>query len=143
MVMVKGMHGIGRLFILIVRSPSISYPRMCLRCEQVIDDEEVARRMWASKQAGAENYYMVEMNGYVCHTVEAECMLRRAPAATPPFYFSLLLSAETTHLTATHTCTAPPYYYSATVDARDYGNEARFVNHACEPNCSLQKWLVS
>lgn len=28
------------------------------------------------------------------------------------------------------------------MDARDYGNEARFVNHSCEPNCSLQKWLV-
>jgi hypothetical protein len=37
----------------------------------VIDDEEVARRMWASKQSGAENYYMVEMNGCVRACVRA------------------------------------------------------------------------
>lgn len=29
----------------------------------MIDEEEVARRMEAAKQSGAENYYMVELQG--------------------------------------------------------------------------------
>lgn len=28
------------------------------------------------------------------------------------------------------------------VDARDMGNESRFVNHSCWPNCEIQKWIV-
>lgn len=29
-----------------------------------------------------------------------------------------------------------------TVDARYYGNESRFLNHSCDPNCRLEKWNV-
>ena len=28
------------------------------------------------------------------------------------------------------------------IDARNYGNNARFINHSCDPNCHLQKWRV-
>lgn len=28
------------------------------------------------------------------------------------------------------------------IDASVHGNEARFVNHSCEPNCSAVKWEV-
>ena len=62
---------------------------------EVIDDEEVARRLWLAKEeegAGAD-FYMVEAVG-------------------------------------------------ATVDARYFGNESRFLNHSCDPNCRLEKWNV-
>jgi SET domain-containing protein len=28
------------------------------------------------------------------------------------------------------------------IDAHLYGNEARFINHSCDPNCVAQKWSV-
>lgn len=29
------------------------------------------------------------------------------------------------------------------IDSYRMGNEARFINHSCEPNCQMQKWWVS
>ena len=29
------------------------------------------------------------------------------------------------------------------IDGYRKGNIGRFVNHSCEPNCEMQKWLVS
>lgn len=29
-----------------------------------------------------------------------------------------------------------------TIDATFKGNASRFLNHSCDPNCSLEKWLV-
>lgn len=31
---------------------------------------------------------------------------------------------------------------NAFVDGKHYGNEARFINHSCDPNCELQLWQV-
>lgn len=28
------------------------------------------------------------------------------------------------------------------IDATIYGNNSRFINHSCDPNCEIQKWLV-
>lgn len=28
------------------------------------------------------------------------------------------------------------------IDAKKYGNESRFANHSCEPNCVAEKWTV-
>jgi SET domain-containing protein len=28
------------------------------------------------------------------------------------------------------------------VDAKRYGNESRFINHSCEPNCRAEEWTV-
>lgn len=28
------------------------------------------------------------------------------------------------------------------IDARNYGSESRFINHSCNPNAALQKWIV-
>jgi hypothetical protein len=28
------------------------------------------------------------------------------------------------------------------VDGGSFGGEARFINHACDPNCEVQKWNV-
>lgn len=28
------------------------------------------------------------------------------------------------------------------IDASKKGNESRFMNHSCKPNCELQKWIV-
>ena len=28
------------------------------------------------------------------------------------------------------------------IDAGRCGNESRFINHSCAPNCEAQKWLV-
>lgn len=29
-----------------------------------------------------------------------------------------------------------------TIDATFKGNSSRFLNHSCDPNCKLEKWLV-
>lgn len=29
------------------------------------------------------------------------------------------------------------------IDSYRMGNEARFINHSCDPNCEMQKWWVS
>ncbi len=29
------------------------------------------------------------------------------------------------------------------IDATTWGSSARFVNHSCEPNCAMVKWIVS
>lgn len=29
------------------------------------------------------------------------------------------------------------------INARDMGNESRFINHSCDPNCEVQKWLIN
>ena len=29
------------------------------------------------------------------------------------------------------------------IDGHRMGNECRFVNHSCEPNCEMQKWTVN
>lgn len=29
-----------------------------------------------------------------------------------------------------------------TIDATFKGNASRFLNHSCDPNCNLEKWLV-
>lgn len=29
-----------------------------------------------------------------------------------------------------------------TIDATSKGNASRFMNHSCDPNCNLEKWLV-
>ena len=31
---------------------------------------------------------------------------------------------------------------SQVIDARYKGNNARFINHSCDPNCVLHKWCV-
>ena len=28
------------------------------------------------------------------------------------------------------------------VDGKRRGNDSRFINHSCEPNCELQRWVV-
>lgn len=28
------------------------------------------------------------------------------------------------------------------INARDMGNESRFINHSCDPNCEVQKWQI-
>lgn len=28
------------------------------------------------------------------------------------------------------------------IDASKKGNTSRFMNHSCDPNCNLQKWIV-
>ena len=28
------------------------------------------------------------------------------------------------------------------IDATTVGNESRFINHSCQPSCSLEKWKV-
>jgi SET domain-containing protein len=44
---------------------------------------------------------------------------------------------------------APPSDYAMTldrrgrrIDAQPQGNESRFINHSCEPNCQAQAWMV-
>lgn len=29
------------------------------------------------------------------------------------------------------------------IDSYRMGNEARFINHSCDPNCEMQKWSVN
>lgn len=40
-------------------------------------------------------------------------------------------------LTRVHVC------QDRIIDAGPKGNEARFMNHCCQPNCETQKWTVS
>lgn len=28
------------------------------------------------------------------------------------------------------------------INAREMGNESRFINHSCDPNCEVQKWQI-
>ena len=34
------------------------------------------------------------------------------------------------------------YISFSVIDGHRMGNECRFVNHSCEPNCEMQKWNV-
>lgn len=29
------------------------------------------------------------------------------------------------------------------IDAKRAGNKSRFMNHSCDPNCELQKWIIN
>lgn len=39
--------------------------------------------------------------------------------------------------------TSVPVCQDRIIDAGPKGNEARFMNHCCQPNCETQKWTVS
>ena len=34
------------------------------------------------------------------------------------------------------------YEGSTFIDGREYGTNARFINHSCDPNCHVEKWTV-
>lgn len=35
------------------------------------------------------------------------------------------------------------FFQDRIIDAGPKGNEARFMNHCCQPNCETQKWTVN
>lgn len=98
---------------------------------EVIDTSEKNKRFADSSKKGI----------FICHT--QLCLLRDvAPQFTDLFcrfcvycYFIMYSKGDRAF-----------YFVKLTeklfIDSRKYGNKSRYINHSCEPNTRLEKWIV-
>lgn len=70
------------------------------------------------------NSFIIEYKGEVIDDVEFKQRFSRATANIDVNYYFLKLDKN------------------LYIDAKDYGNEARFINHSCDPNSVPIKWSV-
>lgn len=68
--------------------------------------------------------FIIEYMGEVIDAVEFEQRFTRATANKDDNYYFLFLGNN------------------LYIDAKSFGNEARFINHSCDPNTATQKWMV-
>ncbi len=46
------------------------------------------------------------------------------------------------HIVSTYCSSYTYYYYYFQIDASNYGNLARFINHSCNPNCLAESKTI-
>lgn len=79
--------------------------------------------LFASEEIPVDRF-LIEYMGEVIDNVEFDQRFSRALAQKDDNYYFLFLSNN------------------RYIDAKEYGNEARFINHSCDPNAETQKWTV-
>lgn len=88
---------------------------------EVIDEEECRSRIRHAQENDICNFYMLTLD---------KVLLRRP--FLPPVYLTRV----------SQPLIAKPFQ-DRIIDAGPKGNEARFMNHCCQPNCETQKWTVN
>ena len=72
------------------------------------------------------------------HTLSLSHTFTLSPSLTHP----PTLTAVTPPHAPSPSPTQPPSPSGFYVDGKHKGNESRFINHSCDPNCELQPWVV-
>lgn len=77
-----------------------------------------------AKEEIPENRFIIEYMGEVIDSVEFDQRFNRAKANKDDNYYFMYLVKN------------------MYIDAKHYGNNARFINHSCDPNAESNKWTV-
>lgn len=77
-----------------------------------------------AKEDIPNDHFILEFKGEVIDNIELNQRLSRATANNDVNYYFLKLTNN------------------LYIDAKIYGNEARFINHSCDPNAAPKKWNV-
>ncbi len=93
---------------------------------EVIDEEECRARIKHAQESNICNFYML--------TLDKVSHLRR---------FSIQIILITCSPLTLTLGSVSVYVQDRIIDAGPKGNQSRFMNHCCQPNCETQKWTVN
>lgn len=89
---------------------------------EVIDEEECRSRIRHAQENDICNFYMLTLD---------------------KVSLSLMTSESPFIIQAVFTLFVFFFFQDRIIDAGPKGNQARFMNHSCQPNCETQKWTVN
>lgn len=113
---------------------------------EVVSEQEFR---WDTFVRGSRQNIVISQNVYGCWHILVLCLWfshKRIKICFQSF-FALLLSWFRSRMMEQYFSHSGQYCLNLdsgmVIDSYRMGNEARFINHSCEPNCEMQKWWVS
>lgn len=95
---------------------------------EVIDEEECRARIRHAQENDICNFYMLTLDKVILSLVTENTIIHN-------FVTSSVHDVD--HMNNTYV------FQDRIIDAGPKGNQARFMNHCCQPNCETQKWTVN